>query len=62
MVDLGHVLRVPRRALEEMVGAELGDELPIEPEPSADSQPRRRANLSPIRTSDQLDIFETTDD
>lgn len=67
VIDLGHVLRVPRRALEEMVGAEFSDvvvdggpndDVPIKGKPSADSHPRRRGNRSPIRTSDQLDLFE----
>lgn len=62
VIDLGHVLRVPRHALEGIVGTELVDEIPVESEPSADSQPRTRANRSPIRTSDQLDLFETPGD
>jgi hypothetical protein len=28
VIDLGHVLRVPRHALEEMVGVQLVDEIP----------------------------------
>ncbi len=37
VVDLGHVLRVPRRALEELIGAELPDDLGADPleEPQA---------------------------
>jgi len=31
VVDLGHVLRVPRRALEELIGAELPDDLDADP-------------------------------
>lgn len=62
VIDLGHVLRVPRRALEEMVGTELVDEIPVESEPFADYQLRTRSNRSPISTSDQLDLFETTED
>lgn len=62
VIDLGHVLRVPRHALEEIVGTELVDQPLTESEPSADSQPRTRPNRSPIRTSDQLDLFETNAD
>ena len=62
VIDLGHVLRVPRHALEEMVGVELVDEIPIESEPSTNSKPRTRPNQRRTRSSDQLDLFDTTDD
>lgn len=71
VIDLGHVLRVPRRALEEMVGAELSevvidggldDDVPIKSKPSTDSQSRARANRRQTRSSDQLDLFEPADD
>ena len=63
VIDLGHVLRVPRHALEEMVGVQLVDEVPIEPEPSTNSKSRtRRPNQRRPRSSDQLDLFDTTED
>jgi hypothetical protein len=70
VIDLGHVLRVPRQALEEMVGAEFseavfhggGNEGPIESKPSTDSQSRGQRNRPQTRSSDQLDLFEPTDD
>jgi hypothetical protein len=62
VIDLGHVLRVPRRALEEMVGVQLVDEIPLESEPSTNSMPRIRPSQRRTRTSDQLDLFDTTDD
>lgn len=71
VIDLGHVLRVPRHALEEMVGAEISDvvfdggrnnDVPMESKPAADSQARTRANRRRARPSDQLDLFGTTDD
>lgn len=60
VIDLGHVLRVPRHALEEMVGVQLVDEIPVESEPS--TKPRTRPNQRRTRSSDQLDLFDTTDD
>jgi hypothetical protein len=62
VIDLGHVLRVPRHALEEMVGVQLVDEIPVESEPSTNSKPRTRPNQRRTRSSDQLDLFDTTDD
>jgi len=62
VIDLGHVLRVPRHALEEMVGVQLVDEIPVEPEPSTNSEPKTRPNQRRTRTSDQLDLFEPTHD
>jgi len=71
VIDLGHVLRVPRRALEELVGVEFSDvvfdarrndDVPIESKPSADSKPRTRPNQRRPGTSDQLDLFDTTED
>lgn len=62
VIDLGHVLRVPRHALEEMVGVQLVDEIPIEPKPSTNSNPRSRPNQRRPRTSDQLDLFDNTED
>jgi len=62
VIDLGHVLRVPRHALEEMVGVQLVDEIPTEPAPSASSKPGTRPNRHRTRSSDQLDLFDTTDD
>lgn len=62
VIDLGHVLRVPRRALEEMVGSELVDNPLPESEPSAHSSPRSRPSQRRPRTSDQLDLFEPADD
>ena len=75
VIDLGHVLRVPRRALEEMVGAELSDvvfhgggndespsEGPIESDGSTDSPSRGQRNRPQTRSSDQLDLFEPADD
>lgn len=60
VIDLGHVLRVPRRALEEMVGVQLVGEIPIEPEPS--TKPTSRPSQRRTRSSDQLDLFEPTED
>ncbi|MGB8360781.1 MAG: hypothetical protein WCE80_05230 [Acidimicrobiia bacterium] len=62
VIDLGHALRVPRHALEEMVGVHLVDEIPIEPEPSTNSKPRTRPSQRRTRTSGQLDMFDATDD
>ncbi|MEX0797586.1 MAG: helix-turn-helix domain-containing protein [Acidimicrobiia bacterium] len=62
VIDLGHVLRVPRRALEEMVGVELVEGHATS-EPSTGSESGRQAKRSRLtRTSDQLDLFETTVD
>ncbi len=41
VVDLGHVLRVPRQALEEMIGAELTDVR--QPHPAEETEPNRGA-------------------
>ncbi|HZD22980.1 MAG TPA: helix-turn-helix domain-containing protein [Acidimicrobiia bacterium] len=63
VIELGHALRVPRRALEEMVGAELRAVELIESQPTGDSRPRGKAKQSrQIRTSGQLDLFGTTED
>jgi hypothetical protein len=63
VIDLGHVLRVPRHALEEMVGAELRAEELIESQPSDDTRPNGQAKpIRQIRPSPQLDLFEPTDD
>ena len=62
VIDLGHVLRVPRHAIEEMVGVQLVDEIPLEPAPSTNSKSRSRPNQRRRRTSDQLDLFNTTED
>lgn len=63
VIDLGHVLRVPRHALEEMVGAELRAEELIESQPSDDTRPNGQAKpVRQIRPSPQLDLFEPTDD
>jgi hypothetical protein len=60
VIDLGHVLRVPRRALEEMVGVELVDEIHATSEPSTGSESGRQVKRSRLtRTSDQLGLFET---
>jgi hypothetical protein len=61
VIDLGHVLRVPRRALEEMIGAELtaslragpaksarnGDEREPVPAPTSAEPPPRAATSKP---------------
>ncbi len=63
VIDLGHVLRVPRHALEEMVGAELRAEELIESQPSDDTRPNGQAKpVRQIPPSPQLDLFEPTDD
>ena len=62
VIDLGHVLRVPRRALEEIVGVELVDEIPIESGRSTNSKPKTRPDQRRTRTSDQLDLFHTSED
>ena len=63
VIDLGHVLRVPRHALEEMVGAEFRGEELIEPDPSDDSRSNGQAKPDrQIRPSPQLDLFDTTED
>lgn len=65
VIDLGNVLRVPRHALEQMVGAELHapaalrsvdpDEQPSpEPAPEPEPRPNRRPPKLP---ADQLDLF-----
>ena len=66
VVDLGSVLRVPLKALEEMTGADLTGELarialspepapaPSAPEPVADDRPRRTRP----RPSDQPALFD----
>ena len=62
VIDLGHVLRVPRHALEEIVGGPLVDENPTQPAPSTNSEPNTRTSRRWTRSSDQLDLFDTTDD
>ena len=63
VIDLGHLLRVPRHALEAMVGTELRAEELIEPQPSGDSRPRGQAKpRRQIRASSQLDLFDTIED
>ena len=63
VIELGHALRVPRHALEEMVGAELRAEELIESQPSGESRPRGQAKPGrQIRSSSQLDLFDTTEE
>jgi len=64
VVDLGHVLRVPRRALEELIGAELADverpsrveEIketvpPVEPPKLRTSEPAEERSAQPSPTT-----------
>jgi hypothetical protein len=46
VIDLGNVLRVPRRALEELIGAELSD-VPDGHHPASEADPRRRSRRLP---------------
>jgi hypothetical protein len=53
VIDLGHVLRVPRRALEEMIGAELTDvDSPNRVEEATDAgppaEPRKPRTSEPV--------------
>ncbi|MDF1596289.1 MAG: hypothetical protein P1T08_09350 [Acidimicrobiia bacterium] len=75
VVDLGHVLRVPRRALEELIGAELTDverptraeetkdaALPAEPLKPPATKPAEatpRNSRRQNRTASQLDFFDS---
>ena len=59
VVDLGHVLRVPRRALEELIGAELTDDTDAdrdqETDPGPPAQPPQSASTGlPGETPPQL--------
>jgi hypothetical protein len=65
VIDLGHVLRVPRRALEEMVGAEFST-LEKESSTKANREPRQSEPVKAIpnrnrqnRIADQLDLFDS---
>jgi Helix-turn-helix domain len=76
VVDFGHVLRVPRRALEALIGAELTDlpsiarvpatrERRSSPPESQTSAPTPRESTPPTRRrhrepSNQLDLFAST--
>jgi len=68
VVDFGHVLRVPRRALEQVIGFELTvvpdpdpdhSADPAAPPPSPDPvKPARQRRSRRARRSSQLDLFE----
>ena len=62
VIDLGHVLRVPRHALEEIVGGPLVDENPTQPATSTNSESNTRPDRRRTRSSDQLDLFNTPAD
>ena len=52
VVDLGHVLRVPRRALEDLIGAELTDvDSPFRFEQNKEKEPPPETPKPPIATS-----------
>ena len=54
VVDLGHVLRVPRRALEELIGAELPDDLDADqPDKNQAAPPAGPPNLAPAGSSEE---------
>jgi hypothetical protein len=73
VIDLGHVLRVPRRALEDMVGADLTDGAFDRRSDEAVGEPDEKLNATPAnpgsrgqrkrnrqnRTTDQLDLFDS---
>jgi hypothetical protein len=75
VIDLGHVLRVPRRALENLIGAELTDvERPTRAEETKDAalpaEPLKLPATKPAeatprnsrrqnRTANQLDLFDS---
>jgi hypothetical protein len=74
VIDLGHVLRVPRRALEELVGADLSaavlhspadDKAVDEADKKLGSTPANPASSGPrnrsrqSRIADQLDLFDS---
>jgi len=72
VVDLGNVLRVPRRALEDLIGAELtaddGAVRPREkdrlrsPDSSAPSTTLKRIRRRQKPTANQLDLFDLQPD
>ena len=60
VIDLGHVLRVPRQALEELVGTDLshvsgqrrGDETPSAPPPmESERPPTSESEVTPVKPS-----------
>ena len=69
VLDFGSVLRVPRHALETMVGAPLRALAAMQPDDDAadeavDPLPRQRATsrTSPRRRHGQLDLFDPSDE
>ncbi|MCL1693290.1 MAG: helix-turn-helix domain-containing protein [Actinomycetia bacterium] len=60
VVDLGHVLRVPRRALEELIGAELTDaDSPFQFEQTKEQGQLPAAAESPIAESTDMESART---
>jgi hypothetical protein len=75
VIDLGHVLRVPRHALEEMVGTDLSDvPIPQDSDPGEDGSPSNADALVEIPegtpqsrgrqkpNASQLDLFHSRSD